>query len=135
MTPVADAAACLLDWEPAGPDAATGRFRFPADLPVFAGHFPAAPILPGVYHLAAILVVCARACAQPQLRIAALRRVKWLLPAPPAVDLAVEADWREEDGGLAVRGATLLAGERSCQARMLLGFQPGSLMGDRREKS
>jgi len=50
---------CLLDLEG---DAAAfrARFRFPADLEVFRGHFPGHPIVPGVFLIEAVRIVAER---------------------------------------------------------------------------
>lgn len=78
-----------------------------ADHPAFAGHFPGAPVLPGVALLAEVLeaaraepALAAGIGAEPRLAI-----VKFLAPVRPGATLAIEfrlgarsIDWRVGDG-------------------------------------
>jgi len=59
---------CLLELEGTA-EAFVARFRFPADLPVFEGHFPGHPIVPGVYLIESVRVVAEKFGGRP-LRIA-----------------------------------------------------------------
>lgn len=53
---------------------ASGRYRFGADLPVLAGHFPGRPLLPGAY-----LLACAQDCLMRQQSLGGAE-----VQAPPA---------------------------------------------------
>lgn len=103
MTPVADTRAALLRWQRDSETAAGGVVRFPASLPVFAGHFPGQPLVPGVYVLAAVAEVAAQACGR-SLMLRAIDRAKWSAPAFPDQDLMVSVAWRAVDGGLVLDG-------------------------------
>ena len=50
--------------------------RFPESLPVFAGHFPGRPILPGVVLIDAAVMIAAQAVCRP-LRLRRLAHVKF----------------------------------------------------------
>lgn len=60
------------------------RLRFPAAHPVFAGHFPGAPMVPGALLLAVALD--ALGLARPGLEIAS---AKFLHPVPPEIEVEV----------------------------------------------
>ncbi len=79
---------CLASWE-----GSAGRvravFRFPPDLPVFAGHFPGFPLVPGVFLLETVRLAAERATGK-ELRIAAVSEAKFTAPVGPGD--TVEAD-------------------------------------------
>ena len=103
MTPVSDTRAALLRWQREGEVAASGVVRYAAGLPVFTGHFPGQPLVPGVYVLATVAEVAAQALARP-LTLRAIERAKWSAPAYPDQDLMVTVGWRPVDGGLQLDG-------------------------------
>jgi 3-hydroxyacyl-[acyl-carrier-protein] dehydratase len=57
-------------------------FRIPADHPSLPGHFPGAPVVPGVVLLEEILVA-AQACFGERMRIVSIPQVKFLAPLLP----------------------------------------------------
>jgi 3-hydroxyacyl-[acyl-carrier-protein] dehydratase len=87
---------------------ASAPLSLPVPHPATEGHFPGAPILPGVVLLDAALRVIERALGleAPRWRIAA---VKFLSPAAPGEPLVLEHE--RLDGG-AIR-FTLFSGERT----------------------
>ncbi len=118
MEPTRDAAASLLDWSRVGDAGARARFRFSGALPVFIGHFPGQPLLPGVYQLAAIAETARRALGT--LDVVACERAKWSAPAYPESELLVEAHWRERDGGVLVDGTVSTASGPCASCRLIM---------------
>ena len=89
--------------------------------PVFSGHFPAKPILPGIFLIEAVAqtagVMLGSAAAQTaDMRtsgvalLAAVNRFKFLKPVAPGQELRVETKKLSEAGQLACIGATVWAG-------------------------
>jgi 3-hydroxymyristoyl/3-hydroxydecanoyl-(acyl carrier protein) dehydratase len=109
MQPSHDAAAALCSWSASGAGAAAGVFRFPGSLPVFRGHFPGRPLVPGVYLLASVAELARRAQGTP-LMVVAVERAKWSAPALPDTDLTVSVAWQARPGGLLLDG-TVHAGQ------------------------
>ena len=79
---------CLIDIEG---DAASfrARFRFPADLEVFRGHFPGHPIVPGVFLLEAVRTAAERVLG-PALRIVRVRDAKFTSIVEPDTILELQ---------------------------------------------
>jgi len=65
------------------------RFRFAAGLPVLAGHFPGAPIVPGVFLIEAVRLAAERRAGRP-LRISEVREARFSAPVEPERDLDLE---------------------------------------------
>ena len=79
---------CLLDH--AGDAAAfQARFRFPAELEVFEGHFPGHPLVPGVFLIEGVRVVAERILGKP-LRIARVRDAKFVAIVEPDVTVELQ---------------------------------------------
>ena len=94
-----DGAGPLLD-EIEGPDAAgrvTARRRVPEDEPFFAGHFPAMPVVPGVFMVEA-LAECARRSLPPGARLASLPLVRFRRRVGPGETLELEVTPAEAEG-------------------------------------
>jgi 3-hydroxyacyl-[acyl-carrier-protein] dehydratase len=70
----------------------TRSFAVADSQPVFAGHFPDNPILPGVFLLAFARATLAEAAGRP-CRIAGIQRQKFLVPVLPAHTVRVECDF------------------------------------------
>jgi 3-hydroxyacyl-[acyl-carrier-protein] dehydratase len=93
------------------------KFVDPAD-PIFAGHFPARPILPGVFLIEAVaqtagvmlgsvtLQVAARSGGGVAL-LAAVNRFKFFKPVTPGQELRVETKKLTEVGQMACIGGTV----------------------------
>ena len=102
MRPTQDAVSAVRDVVAVN-GGAQGVAIFSAELPVFAGHFPGAPLVPGVYVLAAIAEVARRAgVARGEVR--SVERAKWSAPAYPDQELRISLTAREIDGAWRVDG-------------------------------
>lgn len=73
----------------ATPENGEARVRFPADEPAFAGHFPGAPVLPGVVLIDTAVALVGQALGKP-LRLEHLDSVKFVRTVAPGdiLDLA-----------------------------------------------
>ena len=83
----------LLDDPPAVEDEArgtiTGRRRVPGDEPFFAGHFPAMPVVPGVFMVEA-LAECARRSLPPGATLASAPLVRFRRRVGPGETLELQ---------------------------------------------
>jgi 3-hydroxymyristoyl/3-hydroxydecanoyl-(acyl carrier protein) dehydratase len=102
MRPTEDAVAAVRE-AVAVADGATGLVNFAAELPVFAGHFPGQPLVPGVYLIAAVAEV-ARRSGVIQGQVTGIVRAKWSAPAYPGQDLHITLTSRVIEGGWLVDG-------------------------------
>jgi len=90
------------------------KFVDPAD-PIFAGHFPARPILPGVFLIEAVAQTAGvmLGSAGPQASgggvalLAAVNRFKFLRPVSPGQELRIETKRLTEVGKMACIGGTV----------------------------
>lgn len=96
----------------------TWRCRFEAAHPVFDGHFPCAPILPGVAHVALALEVLEREGGAPAF---AIRRARFLRPMAPGEDIEITVV--VESAGVA---RFELATSRGVASRGVLGLRDAS---------
>jgi 3-hydroxyacyl-[acyl-carrier-protein] dehydratase len=111
MQPCADARAARRSWSLIGPTVAQGEWLFAADLPVFRGHFPDRPLVPGVYLIACVveLACVARAC---RLTLRLVERAKWSAPALPSTLLTVQVVWSTQAQAQSLRlDGTVRSGE------------------------
>jgi len=91
------------------------EFRFDANDPTFAGHFPGRPILPGVFQ-----IEMARAAAEWTLECALevreVSKAKFLRPISPGEQVRLELSWTETNSIIQAR-ARLSAGGQSAAER------------------
>ncbi|MBE1491991.1 3-hydroxyacyl-ACP dehydratase FabZ family protein [Plantactinospora soyae] len=107
----------------AGPDQAVATATVdPAD-PVFAGHFPGFPLLPGVY-LVELVGQTVRAALHGSYRpeLAALDRCRFLSPVAPGDELRIEValTWSGPD----LRCAATITTDRGRAADLRLRYRP-----------
>jgi len=111
---------CLtgLETSPAG---LRGRFRFPPDLAVFAGHFPGLPIVPGVFLVEAARRVAEEAAGKP-LRIAGVDEAKFTAEVGPGETVEVDVALGPEpaSGGWSARAAVSAAKGAAARIRLRL---------------
>jgi 3-hydroxymyristoyl/3-hydroxydecanoyl-(acyl carrier protein) dehydratase len=99
----------------------TEHWTVPAEHPVFAGHFPGAPILPGVMLLDIVLhtIATARNIALERCEISA---VKFLSPAHPGDALAIQHTVAA--GGTICFDIVALADQRKIASGAIAPFVP-----------
>ena len=110
-----------------------GEYSVKGDEPFLRGHFPSAPLMPGVLlveaaaQLAGIVAQSDPAIAPLRdLRLTAIRACKILGTAKPAEIVIVEARVTGRMGGLVQARATVsIAGRIVLQAELTLSGQPG----------
>jgi 3-hydroxyacyl-[acyl-carrier-protein] dehydratase len=86
------------------------EFRFGADDPTFAGHFPTRPLLPGVFQLEMARAVAEWALDCP-LTVREVCKAKFLRPILPDEIVRLELKWSEADGTILARAGFSVGGQ------------------------
>jgi len=94
-------------------------FRFPADDPTFAGHFPGRPLLPGVFELEMARAAAEWVLACP-LEVREISRAKWTRPILPAETVRLELRWKEEGALIRAHARLSVEGQVAGDVRMEL---------------
>lgn len=115
----------MLDRVRIDPDAKTaqGIKAVSCNEPYFPGHFPGAPIMPGVLQLAALTQAAEaylRGCGQLpvdcDLRLTRVNRYKFRNPALPGDRLSLDVELREESGNQFVFKGTVVCADKTVSA-------------------
>lgn len=99
----------------------TVAWRVPVDHPMFAGHFPDAPIVPGVMLLDSVIHAVASA-TDSTLDSFEIRSAKFLSPARPAEELII--DFHRESNG--ILRFEVRSGTRRCAIGEIVCQKPSS---------
>jgi 3-hydroxyacyl-[acyl-carrier-protein] dehydratase len=86
------------------------EFRFAATDPVFAGHFPNQPLVPGVFQLE-MTRLGAEWLTGEQLGVREISKAKFLRPIIPAELVRVNLRLSENDGAIGVRATFSVGGQ------------------------
>jgi 3-hydroxymyristoyl/3-hydroxydecanoyl-(acyl carrier protein) dehydratase len=89
---------------------ASVEFRFNATDPVFAGHFPKQPIVPGVFQLE-MTRLGAEWLLREQLHVREIARAKFLRPIVPTELVRMSLKVSEADGTISVRATFSVGGQ------------------------
>ncbi len=119
MTTLRDDVRNALEHEERDGDLVRARFRFPPELPVFAGHFPGAPIVPGVYLLEAARLLAERARGTA-LRIAAVVEAKFTASVHPGEEIVLEERLSGGAGACVCRATAQAGGRAAAKIRLEL---------------
>lgn len=102
-----------------GPGEAVFEFRFGKDDPTFAGHFPAHPLLPGVFQ-----VEMTRAAAEwvlnCSLAVREIKKAKFQRPIFPDEVVRLELKWSETGGTIRARAGFSVGGQKAGETTMTL---------------
>ena len=96
------------------------EFRFAADDPVFAGHFPGNPILPGVFQLE-LARISAESVLKCPLALREISKAKFRLPISPTETIRVELKLTEKDGVVQARASFSVGDQPAGETILLLG--------------
>jgi 3-hydroxyacyl-[acyl-carrier-protein] dehydratase len=103
----------------ADPPTATAQFRFPAALPIFAGHFPGFALVPGIY-----MVEMARSAAERlldrRLVLAKVLDARFTAEVFPDTAVTTAVRLRGEDGGWCCEAEIHIGETRAARLRLLL---------------
>jgi 3-hydroxyacyl-[acyl-carrier-protein] dehydratase len=95
------------------------EFRFKADDPVFAGHFPGHPIVPGVFQLE-MTRMAAESIIKCPLSIREIRKAKFQRPILPGETLRAELKISESGGEINARAAFSVSGQAAGETALIL---------------
>jgi 3-hydroxyacyl-[acyl-carrier-protein] dehydratase len=95
------------------------EFRFGADDPTFAGHFPKRPLLPGVFQLemARIAAECVLNCP---MAVREISRAKFQRPILPDEVVRLELKLSEDDNTIRARADFFVGGQPAGETILLL---------------
>jgi len=94
-------------------------FRFDANDPTFAGHFPTHPILPGVFQLEMTRMAAEWLLNSP-LALREVRKAKFLRPILPEEIVHVELKLAEKDNTIEARAGFSVNGQAAGEIHLLL---------------
>jgi len=95
------------------------EFRFPAGDPVFAGHFPGRPILPGVFQLEMARWAAGLALGHP-LALREISKAKFQRPVLPDELVRVDLKLSEKDGSIHARAGFSVGAQPAGETQLLL---------------
>ena len=104
---------------PNGDGATVFEFRFGADDPTFAGHFPGHPILPGVFQLEMVRMVAESVLGCP-LSIREIRKAKFRRPILPGEGVRVELKVSSKDDVVQASACFSVSGQPAGETDLLL---------------
>jgi 3-hydroxyacyl-[acyl-carrier-protein] dehydratase len=94
-------------------------FRFRADDPVFAGHFPNRPLLPGVFQLEMTRVAAESVLACP-LAVREISKAKFQRPILPDEIVRLELKLSEANGAIRARAYFSVKGQTAAETILIL---------------
>ena len=97
----------------------THEFKFSAEDPVFAGHFPGRPLLPGVFQLE-ITRFAAEVVLKSPLAVREIRKSKFQRPILPGEVVRVELKLSEKDGTIQALAGFSVGGQAAGETILLL---------------
>jgi 3-hydroxymyristoyl/3-hydroxydecanoyl-(acyl carrier protein) dehydratase len=100
---------------PAADGASAFEFNFSADDPVFAGHFPERPILPGIFQLE-IVRMAAEWLQNRPLAVTEIVKTKFQRPILPGEILKLNLKLTETDGVILARANFTCGGQAAGEA-------------------
>src|ERR1041385_2609266 len=86
------------------------EFKFDAEDPTFAGHFPGRPILPGVFQLE-MAHVAAESVLNCSLSVLEIRKAKFQRPILPDETVRAELKLSRKDGAIQARAGFSVGGQ------------------------
>ena len=95
------------------------EFKFGADDPIFAGHFPGRPILPGVVQLE-MTRVTAETILNCPLAVREIRKAKFQRPILPSETVQVQLKLSRKDGAIHARAEFSVGGQSAGETSLLL---------------
>lgn len=95
------------------------EFQFPATDPVFAGHFPGRPILPGVFQLEMARVAAELALGHG-LAVREIGKAKFQRPILPGETVRVDLKLSEKDGSIHARAGFVVNGQPAGETQLVL---------------
>jgi 3-hydroxyacyl-[acyl-carrier-protein] dehydratase len=101
------------------------EFRFPATDPVFAGHFPNQPLVPGVFQLE-MARLGAEWLTGEQLGVREISKAKFLRPVIPAELVRMNLRLSEADRAIGVRATFSVGGQAAGETVLKLVKANGS---------
>jgi 3-hydroxymyristoyl/3-hydroxydecanoyl-(acyl carrier protein) dehydratase len=113
------AAARISGPQPTADGAAVFEFRFGADDPTFAGHFPTHPLLPGIFQLE-IARTAAEWVLNCRLGVREVSKAKFQRPIYPAESVRVELKWSEAGDLIRVRAGFSVVGQTAGETALSL---------------
>lgn len=95
------------------------EFRFGADDPTFAGHFPTHPLVPGIFQLE-MTRAAAEWVLNCRLAVREISKAKFQRPIYPAECVRMELKWSEAGDTIRARAGFSVGGQRAGETTMRL---------------